>query len=359
LLWLGTDGIATSIDSGDKDMSAWKLSRRHSLAAAIVTPFLALLSAHTEAAEDAAIQPAIAVAEEKTPDVQPSPEGLRAEGAMRELEERAAAVERKLRELGDGHPDQAEALKRELNGIRERMQQWRKQEGAERPPRLEGAVRELQERISANERALRELGDGQAKRAETLKLELIQMREKLQQLRRQAVASERERTAGALRELQERAGVIERTLQELGDRHPDRAEALERELKGLRERMQQVRQREGALERESPEAAVRELRERAGALERELQELGTNHPDRAEAIKRELAGIRERAQQLQGEGRRPAPQPTEARVSGEERPAVARELDELRAQMREMRQEMEALRADVRKLLERETREKR
>ena len=47
----------------------------------------------------------------------------------------------------------------------------------------------------------------------------------------------------------------------------------------------------------------------APALEQELRELGDDHPDRAEAINKELTALRERAQRWYSDGGRVAPQP--------------------------------------------------
>jgi len=107
-----------------------------------------------------------------------------------------------------------------------------------------------------------------------------------------------------------------------------------------------------------PQGAIRELRERAAALEQELRELGDDHPDRAEAIKKELTALRARAQRLYSDGGHVVPQPGNVpQGHAAEISATSREIEELRGQMREMRQEMEALRAEVRRLLERESRD--
>ncbi len=340
-------------------MSIIKLSWRYRLAAVVAVPFLAWLSLRVAVAETAEEKPAATAVHDGSHEAQPIAEGQRAEGAFRELRERAAVVERELKELGDGHPEKAEALKRELIGIRERMQQLRPRSGAEGLQRLKAAMRELKEKIGAGERALHELGDGQAEKAEALKRELNAMREKMQQLRRQAEASEKERVEGAAQELHERAAAIERQLHELGDSHPDKAEALKRELNEIRERLQQLRKNQEAANRYAP-GEFRELRERAAALERELKELGENHPDRAEAIKREISAIHEKAQRLYKETGRPVPQPAASvpQRRAEESAAMTREIAELRGQVREMREEMEKLRAEIHKLLEREANEK-
>lgn len=344
---------------GETHMNVLRLSWQRSLAAALATSFLAAIPGNAWAAEPGEMMPPpqAALAE------QPPPEGLRVaqgprdEGAVRELRERAGAIERELRELGDRHRDRAEALERELNGIRERIEQSRPREGVAAPPRPEAVMRELEERIGATERALHELGDGQPDKAEALKRELNAMREKMQQLRRQARPEERPRPERAIGELEERAVALERELRELGDRHPDRSEALVRELKEIRQRMQKLREL-GEGPRPPVEGAIRELRERAAGIERELRELGDNHPDRAEALGHELRSIHEKMRRLLADAGRDGPppmsRPMPPREPGDALPAI----EELRGQMREMRQEMEALRAEVRRLLEREARER-
>lgn len=327
-------------------MNLLKTSWKRSLAAAVVTSVTVSLSGPAGVAESSAEESAtVAVAQAPSRDAPRTVERQRVEGALGELQERAGAIERELRELGDGHPERAEALKREFRSLRERMQQLRQSDGPGETRRAESAVRELQERISATERQLHELRGEQPDKAEALARELNGMRERMRQLRSRAAEGEGQRAEGAIRELQERGSVVERELRELGDRHPDKAESLKRELIGIRERIQELRQRAGE-DRRLPEGARRELQERAGALERELRELGNNHPDRAEAIKRELNQIRVNMSPPTGEAVRVAP------------PATSREIDELRNQVREMRQEMEALRAEVRRLVERETRER-
>ena len=287
------------------------------------------------------------------------PARQRVQRALRELEERAAAIESQLRELGDRHPDKAEELKRELNGVHEHMRRLRERDGAQEPGNIEGAMRELQERISATERQLQEEGGEQTDKGAAIHRELNGMRERMQQLRRRAAASEQPQAQGAIRELRMRVAAIEGELRELGDDHPDKAEALKQELNGIRARMQELRQQASSREDELPRGAIREYRERAAALEQELRELGDDHPDRAEAIKKELTALRERAQRLYSEGGRVVPQPDNVpQGHAAESSATSREIEELRGQMREMRQEMEALRAEVRRLLERESRDR-
>lgn len=342
---------------GETQMNVLKLSWQRSLAAAIAASFLAVFPGDARTAESEEVPAPLqaAVGEQPPPEGVRVAQGPRDEGAVRELRERAGAIERELRELSELHRDRSEALERELSHIHERMQQFRPREGIGAPPRPEAAMRELEERIGATERALHELGDGQPDRAEALKRELNAMRENMEELRRQVRPDERPRVERAIGELEERAGALERELRELGDRHPDRSEAVERELMGIRERMQKVRELGGG-PRPSPEGAIRELRERAGSVERELRELGDSHPERAEALGHELRSIHEKMRRLD-EARpdfpRPMARPMPPREPGDALPAI----EELRGQMREMRQEMEALRAEVRRLLEREARE--
>ena len=52
--------------------------------------------------------------------------------------------------------------------------------------------------------------------------------------------------------------------------------------------MQELRQQGSASEGGVPQGVIHELRERAALLEQESRELGDDHPDRAEAIKKEL-----------------------------------------------------------------------
>ncbi|MCL4193629.1 MAG: hypothetical protein KJZ87_17965 [Thermoguttaceae bacterium] len=344
---------------GETHMNVLRLSWQRSLAAAIATSFLAVFpgDARTAESEEVPAPPQAAVAEQPPHEGVRVAQGPRDEGAVRELRERAGAIERELRELGDRHRDRAEALERELNGIRQRIEQSRPREGVGAPPRPEAVMRELEERIGATERALHELGDGLPDKAEALKRELNAMREKMQQLRRQGHPEERPRPERAIGELEERAGVLERELRELGDRHPDRSEAVERELKEIRQRLQKLREL-GEGPRPPAEGAIRELRERAANIERELRELGDNHPDRVEALGHELRSIHEKMRRLLADagpgGPPPMARPLPPRAPGDAMPAI----EELRGQMRAMRQEMEALRAEVRRLLEREARER-
>ena len=156
------------------------------------------------------------------------------------------------------------------------------------PVNIEGAMRELQERISATERQLQEEGGEQTDKGAAIHRELNGMRERMQQLRRRAAASDQPQAQGAIRELRERVAAIEGELRELGDGHPDKAEALKQELNGIRARMQELRQQGSASEGGVPQGVIHELRERAALLEQESRELGDDHPDRAEAIEKEL-----------------------------------------------------------------------
>ena len=58
------------------------------------------------------------------------PEPVNIEGAMRELQERISATERQLQEEGGEQTDKGAAIHRELNGMRERMQQLRRRAAA-------------------------------------------------------------------------------------------------------------------------------------------------------------------------------------------------------------------------------------
>jgi chromosome segregation ATPase len=357
--WIRSQAVP---NRGESNVNVLKLSWRRSLAAAVVVPFLVSLSQDTKSADpaqDTSPAPAAAQVSPQEPGEGERPARQRVQRALRELEEQAAALESQLRELGDKHPDKAEELKRELNGVHEQMRGLRERDGAQVPGNIEGAMRELQERISATERQLQEAGGEQTDKGVAIHRELNGMRERMQRLRRRAAASEQPPAQGAIRELRQRAAAIEGELRDLGDGNPDKAEALKQELNGIRARMQASRQPASASEDRVPQGAIRELRERAAALEQELRELGDDHPDRAQAIKEELKALREKAQRLHSEGGRVAPQPDNVpQGHAAESSATSREIAELRGQVREMRQEMEALRAEVRRLLERDARDR-
>ena len=193
--WIRSQAVP---NRGESNVNVLKLSWRRSLAAAVVVPFLVSLSQDTRSADPAKETSPAPAAAQDSPQEQGEgerPARQRVQRALRELEERAAAIENQLRELGDRHPDKAAELKRELNGVHEHMHRLRERDGAQEPGNIEGAMRELQERISATERQLQEAGGEQTDKGAAIHRELNGMRERMQQLRRRAAAERT--TAGA------------------------------------------------------------------------------------------------------------------------------------------------------------------
>jgi hypothetical protein len=172
---------------------------------------------------------------------EPPPEAMMRE--REELGEKARQIELELRELGDGHPERAQMLERQLQEIHGRMEQIEhEQDRFERPrPHAEELhVRReyLHARMGEIERVLGELrehGQGESEKTHNLGREMREIQEQLEATERELHSTDRERP-----------------------REPERRD-LEREVQELRLQMNNVNEQMGELR----EMLMRLLEERS------------------------------------------------------------------------------------------------
>jgi len=248
----------------------------------------------------------------------PPPEALMRE--RRELEERGREIRRQLEQLPEGQTDKAHRLKAALEEIHVR-------------------IRQISERFRGPERERRR------RDAERLHREEVERR--IHELRQEH------------RELEERAGDIERRARELGDDRPDEAQKLRREHEEIRHRAEQIEREVRELHGERP-LGHRPHPGEGEELERRLHHL------RVAAENLHAAGLHEQAERLMHEverieaehaerGRR-RPEPPRDRERPERPPhpeQFERVIHELRGEVHQLHREMEELRHQLRKLLER------
>ena len=300
-----------------------------------------------------------------------------------ELHARAEQIEMELRELGDKHPDRSHQLRGEMEDIANAMKTIEREiqaaHGGREPGDPDARSRELmQHRVELTERAemikreLKELGDAHPDESHKLRAQLEQIEEQLGRMNEMARSRPGAEDPGAginkvrLRELMqereelcERAGEIERRLEEIGDGRPDESHELRKQLDDVRERMRDIEvsleggAREGRDRPRGREQHIPELIERRRELEAHAHETEIliekldGEEDRAaerrtlediyrqiEDIDRELGGVERRGR---GEG-------------GE----VGNEVDRLRGEVNELRNQMGEIRNLLERLLERE-----
>ena len=232
--WIRSQAVP---NRGESNVNVLKLSWRRSLAAAVVVPFLVSLSQDTRSADpakDTSPAPAAAQDSPQEPGEGERPARQRVQRALRELEERAAAIESQLRELGDRHPDKAEELKRELNGVHEHMRRLRsatalKSQEISKVPCASCRNASVQQSVNCRKREASKRTREQPSIASSMACG-----SECSNCGGGPRLSEQPQAEGAIRELRKRAAAIEGELRELGDGHPDKAEALKQELNGIR-----------------------------------------------------------------------------------------------------------------------------
>ena len=268
---------------------------------------------------------------------------------------------RRLEEQDKGNTDEAHAIRRQLEEVRQRIQAAQE----------ERANLERRRPVKVNEEI-------------QVELELSSRPEALEQKRQ---------------ELREKARQIELELREVGDGYPEKAQKLQVELREIRGQIEQVERQPGSPRRQaaanrfqqqpvvrvdSDEARVRtqrrlELQEQIRRLERQLEELGPEHPKETEEIQVQLERTHEQIQRIERESNRlehptlrleaalqPGDEVRHERVVVEadrggvsqdrppvrERQGLEREVSELRGQMDRLSAEMRELRELMKQLLE-------
>ena len=210
------------------------------------------------------------------------PEGMMLE--RDELRERARQIELELEELGDRNPERAERLHAELREIHEAMAQIERELGSSR---VRGAMRDLQEQARRLERRLRELGDNHPDQAHELRMQLDQIHQQMERIKlefdrperpwpsdegpmqpdierhHQNLMVQRERIRAQIREL-------EHVLQELNEQEKadsEEAHLHQRELRDLQKLLQETENELRKSEPDRPRVRGRD------DLEREVQDL--------------------------------------------------------------------------------------
>ena len=324
------------------------------------------------------------------------------EDKARQMEAWIVQTEKKLAELeesGKGEGDQAQALRAELREMHEGMSRIERELRGFEVERREREKRppwEVQEERRETLRRLEELGRAMAIELERLEAQQPgrseeanalhrrmrelneQMREVQQALRRQLQDPERRRPqlegrehpeidrhiqelVRHLEELKMNARDKERALKELeeqGKGETEDAHVVRRKLDEIHERMQQVKEELGDIERErmrareskpiiqygrvpAPEAMMRE-REELGAeahrIEIELRELGGEHPEHTAFLERKLHEIHKRIEQIdreQGRFGRPQPHVEELHIRQEHLRAQMQEIEHVLLELNE------------------------
>jgi len=207
---------------------------------------------------------------------------------MEELREKARQIEHELEELGDRNPERADKLHAELREIHvaiariERDVSMSRGQGAMREMRQ----RELQEHAHELERRLQELGDNHPEEAQELRMQLDQVHQQIQRIERETdrlprlwpraedpmqpgelhdarLMVQRERVHVQMREL-------EHVLRELNEQGKAESEEAQMHRQQLRELQDQLQAMENELREREPGRAQQSGRE---DLEREVQNL--------------------------------------------------------------------------------------
>jgi chromosome segregation ATPase len=298
----------------------------------------------------------------------PGADGLVAQrdGEKKEDRGRGEAGDKKEGEPRDGDegPRRRDAEKKERDVERP------KPEGEARSRELGEKRRQLEERAQAVKRQLGELGEAGGEKAEKLRGELREIQEAGKRLedearqimeRRGPQPPEREQVQGRLEELRQKIGQ----LIEAG-RYDD-AERLKREGREMIERMQERLRPE---ERRRPEGPVppEELQRRIHHLKAAIENLhAAGMHDQAEQLAQHVERMIEEHRQGAGERPEGSPRPEGPRPEGRPRPegpprpdgpprfeGQDRVFPELRGEIDRMRREMQEMREQLRKLLERD-----
>jgi beta-lactamase regulating signal transducer with metallopeptidase domain/predicted nucleic acid-binding Zn-ribbon protein len=330
----------------------------------------------------------------------------------------AHALRRRVQELSE----QMQVVRQQLEGFGRERRELESRERPEIEGRARELARHLgglEADAHAKELALRRLEEqdkGNTDEAHAIRRQLEEVRQRIQAAQEERASLERgglvngeiqvelelsahpEARVQRRQELRERARQIEVELREVGDRYPEKAQKLQVELRAIRGQVEQVEREPGSPRRQavasrlqqpvvrvdSDEARVRtqrrlELQEQIRRLERQLEELGPEHPEEAGELQVQLERTHEQIQRIERESNRlehptlrleaalqPGAEVRHERVVVEadrggvsqdrppvrERQGLEREVSELRGQMDRLSAEMRELRELMKQLLE-------
>lgn len=207
---------------------------------------------------------------------------------MEELREKARQIELELEELGGENPERADKLHAELREIHEAIAQIERDvsESPEKGDMRQMRQRELQEHARELERRLQELGDGHPEEAQEIRMQLDQIHQQIEtiehrpyllatlfpieeqmlhgdELHRRQLMARREQLRAQLRELE----LVLRELEEQGKAESEEAEMHRQQLRVFTD---QLKATENEIRRSEPDRAPEPRR---GGLEREVQDL--------------------------------------------------------------------------------------
>ena len=211
-----------------------------------------------------------------------NPEEIVMEGE--ELKVKAGQIELELDELGGENPERAEKLHAELRAIHEKIAQIERELGSSR---VRGAMRDLQEQARQLERRLQELGDNHPDQAHELQIQLDQIHRQMGSIKLESNRPERPWPSdedpmlpgGELRrarlmvqreQIQAQMRELEHVLQELNEQEKadsEEARLHQRELRDLQELLRDTERQLQDVRRDSSRVRERE------DLEREVQNL--------------------------------------------------------------------------------------
>jgi len=281
-----------------------------------------------------------------------------AEGRARELAQHLAALEadahgkeaalRRLEEQDKGNTDEAHAIRRQFEEVRQRIQAAQEERASlERrrpvneevqvelglsahPDALEQRRQELRERARQIEVELRDVReDEHPVKAEKLQLELRKIRGRIEQLDREPgsprrVAGDRPERQSVVRvdndrpreltqrrrDLEDQVRRIERQLEELGDGRPEEAQDLKAQLERTHEQIQRIEREANRLERPTPRVEVAlepgaEVRRERVVIERNGDNASYDRPQVRErdGLEREVSELRGQMDRLSAEMR--------------------------------------------------------
>jgi bla regulator protein BlaR1 len=294
--------------------------------------------------------------------------------ALEELKDAERNTKRRLKGLRDGQDYEARELEEQIRRIQREMsdvkralyestrekQGYRERESAERAEHRQILAREmlkLRERAQDIEREMEELGDRHPEKRRELQNELREIHERLNNLKRDMQGFDRDlQQRDAHREelmihsknLQERLEHLKRELKETDN--DEKAHQLKRELEQTAAELRQVERQlqQERPDRERPERA--EMERHLAKLKDEIRHLTeVGRLDEAERLERQA---REIMQHLKEHPDEPRPPREPEMLYFQPRPDLERQIEELRGQVGEMRQEMKEIRNLLQQLLE-------
>lgn len=280
--------------------------------------------------------------------------------ARRERDEDRREHEAERREREKERRERAEE-EREREEERRQRGEDHQEELAEFEEHLHQMKREREELIHSAEavhRELKELGEGRPEAAGELRRELQRIEQEVREL---DVALHRERMEFGRAQMEGRVEELKRRIHELSEAgHHDQAERLKQEGRRMMAKFEEERRR---LDEHGPRIIEGERpRGEPGDLERRLDHIRAAVENLRAAGMHEVAErLAEQAERLMHEHRQRRPEgppPFEPRPEHMERPPMPeqamREVEQLRREVHELRQEMRELREHLRRMVERE-----